>query len=91
MKSRTVSIYICFFSLDKKGNLKNIAGLRFLGSIPEMEEMGAEDKIVLTSYTCDTLVCSRKEGRQSRRKPQRKRDVGLKYTKAAFNDILEYL
>lgn len=59
-----------------------------MGSIPDMEEMGAEVEIILTSYTCDTLVCSRKEGRQSRRrKPQRKRDEGLKYTKAAFNDI----
>lgn len=35
---------------------------------------------VLTSYTCDTLFCSRTIGRRSRegRKPNRKKDEGLR-------------
>lgn len=44
------------------------------------EKREDEEEEVLTSYTCDTLFCSGKEGRQSRerRKSHRKKDEGLK-------------
>lgn len=43
-----------------------------------------EEEEVLTSYMCDTLFCSRTEGRQSRerRKSHRKKDEGLRDTQA---------
>lgn len=51
---------------------------------------GGGGGVLLTSYTCDTLFCSRKEGRQSRL--HRKKDEGLgdrnDQRQAGFTDSL---
>lgn len=51
-----------------------------LHSYKDSKQKRGEEAEVLTSYTCDTLFCSRTIGRRSRRgrKSHRKKDEGLR-------------